>query len=952
MTDETRLQELLSLWQQRRRQGEDPTAAELCQDCPELEPRLREHIYSLERMDRGPDYRTAVTRPLSDTHPKDSAGEPALPCVPGYEVLGLLGRGGMGVVYKARHLGLDRVVALKMIRGGDPGPAERGRLQAEARAVARLQHPGIVQVFEVGEHDGRPFVALEFCAGGSLADRLWGDPWPPRQAAAAVADLARAMRHAHASGVVHRDLKPGNVLLTREGALKVTDFGLAKRVDQGSDLSDTGTPLGTPSYMAPEQTRGGAKEAGPTADVWALGAVLYALLTGRPPFRGATPLETVAQVRDDEPVPPARLARVPRDLEVICLKCLEKEPGRRYATAQALADDLGRYLKGEPIRARPVGLAGRLWRWSRRHPREAALLAALVLLAAGAFAAMTALWLRAEDHLRDANDQRARAEKHSRDADEQRALAERHLGEARAQQKRADRHLALQKNLLNSYNDLSVSQTTNNQPTEAARSARQAGAILEQLAALEPDNLAYQSAWGGTLHNLAVALERQGRRAEALAAYQQAIKRQRRAYDRAPAVLQYGRFLGNHYYNRGKLRQAIGQQAEALRDYQQARAVREEVARRHPQNEDVQVGLADVYLALATWHLERKRNAAALPLLEQMAAARAGLARSAPANTDYQHKFGLSLALLGNVQIAGSQESEGLRTLERAQGVWEQLLRASPEDAAYVDALVGVHRTVGACHYKAGRASAALAALQRARDLLAPAARARPLDAKVRLTLARTYYHLGEVHGQARRPGEAVQCYEQARALLEELVGAAAGDVEPRHLLGGCLHNTGQIHEQQGRREQALAAYRQAIAHQRVAFARAPQKGVHREWLSNHHYCAGRVLRNLGRLAGAVAAFQAFAALWPREARLLYDAARELAGCAAAVGEGRAVLTAAEETERTRYADLALDTLRRAVAHGFQDARRLETDTGLDALRDRAGFQELRQELQAKTGKG
>jgi WD40 repeat protein/tRNA A-37 threonylcarbamoyl transferase component Bud32 len=297
-----------------------------------------------------------------------------------YELLEELGRGGMGVVYKARQSKLNRLVALKMILAGEyAGDKEVARFRTEAEAVARLQHPNIVQIFEVGEHDGHPYFSLEFVDGGSLAQQLDGTPLPPQQAARLVETLARAMHAAHQAGVVHRDLKPANVLLTADGTPKITDFGLAKKLGDAAGPTGSNAIMGTPSYMAPEQAGGGSKEVGPAADVYALGAILYELLTGRPPFKASTPLDTVLQVVSDEPVPPRKLqSKTPRDLETICLKCLHKAPGRRYASAEALADDLRRFQAGEPIAARPVGTVERAAKWVRRNPIVATLAFAVV----------------------------------------------------------------------------------------------------------------------------------------------------------------------------------------------------------------------------------------------------------------------------------------------------------------------------------------------------------------------------------------------------------------------------------------------------------------------------------------------------------------------------------------------------------------------------------------------
>jgi tetratricopeptide (TPR) repeat protein len=296
--------------------------------------------------------------------------------VPGYEILGELGRGGMGVVYKARQLILNRIVALKMIRGGDDaGPDQIARFLVEAEAIARLRHPNIVQIHDVGTHNNRAYCCLEFVEGGSLDRKLSGAPQPPGDAARLLEVLARAVHAAHQAGIIHRDLKPGNILLTADGQPKVTDFGLAKQIDEDDAWRTlSGAIMGTPCYMAPEQAHGRTREVGPAADTHALGAILYELLTGRPPFRAPTMMDTLDQVRHQEPVPPSRLQpRIPRDLEIICLKCLQKEVGKRYASAMALAEDLHRFLHGEPIRARAVPAWERGIKWARRRPAVAAL---------------------------------------------------------------------------------------------------------------------------------------------------------------------------------------------------------------------------------------------------------------------------------------------------------------------------------------------------------------------------------------------------------------------------------------------------------------------------------------------------------------------------------------------------------------------------------------------------
>jgi hypothetical protein len=312
--------------------------------------------------------------------------------IPGYEIVGELARGGMGVVYQARQLALNRPVAIKVLASGALAyPSERWRFLREAQATACLQHPNIVQVFEVGEHGGYPYITMEMVSGGNLARRIAGKPQPPAEAAQLTETLARAIHWTHQRGVIHRDLKPSNILLTEDGVPKIADFGVARHLSASSGATRPGDMLGTPSYMAPEQAAGRAHEAGPSADVYALGAILYELLTGLPPFRTDSPRQTTALVLSQEPVPPRRLhPRVPRDLEAICLKCLQKEPSRRYPSAAELADDLRRYLNGEPITARPVGWGERLVKWVRRQPAVSALVAVAAAGVVTVVLAMTA----------------------------------------------------------------------------------------------------------------------------------------------------------------------------------------------------------------------------------------------------------------------------------------------------------------------------------------------------------------------------------------------------------------------------------------------------------------------------------------------------------------------------------------------------------------------------------
>jgi WD40 repeat protein/serine/threonine protein kinase len=305
--------------------------------------------------------------------------EASLPDVPGYEILGRLGRGGMGIVYKARHEKLNRIVAVKMILAGEDADADKlARFHVEAEAVARLRHPNIVEIYDIGIANGMPYIVLEYLPGGSLKEIFLQSPQPPRRCADLLATLAQAIHTAHLAGIVHRDLKPSNVLLAEDGSAKITDFGLAKR-REAEGQTQTGQIMGTPEYMAPEQARGESKSVGPAADVYALGAILYEGLTGQPPCRGCSTMETLQKVLSDEPVPPRQLvAGIPPDLETVCLKALRKEASERYATAQEFADELDRFLHEEPVRARALSRLEHVSRWCRRKPTQAGLMAASI----------------------------------------------------------------------------------------------------------------------------------------------------------------------------------------------------------------------------------------------------------------------------------------------------------------------------------------------------------------------------------------------------------------------------------------------------------------------------------------------------------------------------------------------------------------------------------------------
>jgi tetratricopeptide (TPR) repeat protein len=423
---ERRLGEVLAAWIEAAEAGRAPDSAVWLAQHPDLTPELTEFLATQKAFGVPAGPREVVTQPAG-------GGGPPLPSFGDYEVAAELGRGGMGTVYRARQVSLGRVVALKVLHEG-PATDRKAvrRFRNEAELIAGLDHPNIVPIYEVGENDGRLYFTMRLLEGGSLAGHLARFQADPKAAARLVAAVARAVHHAHQRGVLHRDLKPSNILLDGAGAPHVTDFGLARRVQTDSALTQSGAIVGTPSYMAPEQTVGDRLAVTTAADVYGLGGVLYALLTGRPPFHGETILDTMTQAREAAPEPPSRRNRkVGRDLETICLKCLEKEPARRYASAEALAEDLERFLNVEPIQARRPTLSERAAKWARRHPAMVWATVIVLVVTVPVLAASTAwAWHKqrqTEDARQVADQQHRTAQSSAEDAERQRRRADENL---------------------------------------------------------------------------------------------------------------------------------------------------------------------------------------------------------------------------------------------------------------------------------------------------------------------------------------------------------------------------------------------------------------------------------------------------------------------------------------------------------------------------------------------
>jgi serine/threonine-protein kinase len=809
----------------------------------------------------------------------ESAARARWPSVPGYDVVGELGRGGMGVVYKARQKGLNRWVALKMILGGAHAGGERlARFRLEAESVARLQHPNIVQVYEVGEHDGLPFFSLEFVDGGTLDQKVHRRPQPPREAAFLTETLARAVQYAHEHGVVHRDLKPANVLLARGGEPKITDFGLAKRLEGDSGQTQTGAVMGTPSYMAPEQARGEVRGVGPLADVYSLGAVLYELLTGRPPFQAETHAQTILQVTRDEPKAPSRWRPgVPRDLETVCLKCLHKDPTRRYPDAAALAEDLRRYLAGEPIRARPVGPLERGWRWCRRNPRLAFVSAAAVALLAAWALTSTVLYYRLRD-------EKAATDREFRRAEENFARAEEESRREAAARKRADDN------------------------------AKEAG---------EQRKLALE-----TLYTLIRNVEDKLRDREGMSALRQEIlttaldglKKVSRSAETAAFA---DRSMGVALQRMGDVYEQLGRTEETIRLYQQSLKIFERLQAQEPENDWLPWNSAISLDKLGSLSHEFRGDAAAgRDYFERSLRLRQGLAARVrtPAIPPGQRHVALIVSYIKLANLALQLGDPGAAREHARDAVRES--EGLPAAGVPRPAAAGFLPTscyyLGSAEARLGDFDAAREHLQRAVGLRRQAVKDEPTSAAARRALGAALDALGDREVLRGDAAAALASYGEANDLYAALAKKEAGNMEDLWYLAFSHYRRGAARQLAGDAAGAARDFAASLEHRQTMTDTDPRNMQRQtELMLSRARC--------GRHAEAARDAAGLRQRGNKHAGVLFSVACAYAQC---------VPAAADPALKQRYADGALDALRAAIALGYKDGVALRHEPDLAPLRE------------------
>jgi serine/threonine protein kinase/tetratricopeptide (TPR) repeat protein len=1052
---DTRLDEIIADYLEAVESGQAPDRQALLDRYPDLASELLEFFADQDQFD-------SLIAPLR--HGSGSQGStgsfragdaPTVelpPHVPGrtfggYELLEEIARGGMGVVYKARQKSLNRVVALKMIRAGRfASSAEVQRFRLEAETAAHLDHPHIVPIYEVGEEEGLHYFSMKLIEGGDLGRHVKGLVDRPREAAALLVTVARAVDYAHQRGLLHRDLKPANILLQKihqkdtkdakdsrdeertppkgrpasgpfgpfgplclcgESFLPyITDFGLAKVPGpaRGDAVStQAGALVGTPAYMAPEQAGGQTRGLTTAADVYSLGVILYELLTGRVPFRGPTPLETVLLVLTAEPAAPRTLnRRVPRDLETICLKCLHKDPARRYPTAAALADDLERFRHGEPIVARRSGTAERFLRWCRRRPLVAGLAAALLLSVTAGFALVVWQWQRAEANLLLARQEQERAEgllaavaqkqaeaeEHARRADDNFQRAERLLLEANTQRARAEENFQQAHDVVNDFYlraSEELNQAQGPQPLGKellARALKYYRDFLEQRAGDPTLRAELADACFRAAHITSAI----GSKKEALELYQQARAHYAELEKAKPGDARLRRELRRTLTNMAVMQSALGRHDAARESAEAALALVESWATAQPGNAAALHDLAFVAHLLAHLDCDTGDKEKGLAGYRRSRLLWEQLVCVSPKEVRYQGDLALCINNIGVTLGQLSRLAEALQAFAEARDLREKLVADWPRSPEYKIALAASYRDLGLTHGRLGHPEEELRFALQALDLRRQLATANPSVTLYQSDLADSLVDVGNIHRDNRRRGEALDCYNQALVIQQKLTKLDAGVPGYQQALARTHFAVGGLLADNRQYKDALRAYRTARTIQDRLVQADPGK-------PEYHRDLGQTLTDLGEMLArpdAVAVSEGgadavtnvrlglarqreAARLAPQQPRFkrgaqkasatllrvagdlagrrqddpqgLVRIARELCLAAKEVAAGNEMPGEAERAEQAGYADLAWTTLKQALAAGYRDLEDLSKNPDLMPLRDRPEFKTILNDL-------
>jgi tetratricopeptide (TPR) repeat protein len=709
-----------------------------------------------------------------------------------FELIELLGSGGFGAVWKAKDLQLDRLVAVKIPHKGRLSVTEIEKFLREARAAAQLHHPNIVSVHEVGLADEFVYIVSDLVEGLSLDRWLTDQRLSYRDSARLCAKISEALQHAHQQGIIHRDLKPGNILIDRAGEPHITDFGLAKRETSEVTMTMEGQVFGTPAYMSPEQAKGQGHAADRRTDIYSLGAILFELLTGEHLFRGSVQM-LLKQVIEDEPPSPRKFdSRVPRDLETICLKCLQKEPSSRYDTAEALADEFNRFLAGLPIRARPIGRLERAVRWCRRNPLVAvSATLALVFLLFG-LAAATIGYVRTSLALEESHQSQARAEESLRQARQAvddlftgvsentllnqpgmqplrrdllrraRDYYERFLG-------RSEHDASLRDELALAYFRVGLITEEVESPAKAMPSYEKARDIQSQLSGDEPIRVDRLKALGDTLNALGRALQKQQQPERALKAFSAAIVVRKRLVEQTPTNVEYQRTLANTFMNIG-LVEKEGDLSKARKSMEQAQTIRDRLLTAGKGDAKLRRDYAMGCFNLAMVAMAGRNTESAEAALDKARQLFAALVQGARGDIEMSYVFAVCCRKQADLLCFKKRYDDALRLYGQARDLLEQLAEKNPSVTEYQVGAAEVFINIAQTERERGHTDKSLAAFDRAASLLTPLVNDLAEDARYRRNLIIAICSVGELHQEPNRRAEVLHVLETLRERLRQIV--------------------------------------------------------------------------------------------------------------------------------------------------------------------------------------
>lgn len=882
----------------------------------------------------------------------ESAGTTGQPVVAGYEILAPLGRGGMGVVYRARHTQSVRIVALKLIVGGAHARSrDLARFRSEAEAVSQLEHANIVRLFEAGQHEGWSYFALEFVPGGSLGRQLAGRPQPANVSAETVQAVAQAMAYAHQHGIVHRDLKPTNILLTTDGIPKVADFGLAKRIDlepgnlPSVGCTQTGEVLGTPNYMAPEQTLGRPDKIGAATDIYALGAVLYECLTGRPPFQGATLLDTLLQVRNDDPVPPRRFVpTVPRDLETVCLKCLEKEPSKRYASAAALAEDLHRFLAGNPVQARRPSAWELMVRWARRRKATAAVLG---IIAIATLAVITlGVWHQVKLGYYNAE---LRAERDA--ADQLRQQAQAKEMEAQQQKEETEAHF---RSALSAVNQMlvRVSEDDDRLALEPRMELVRRNLLEDALRFYQgflkqrPNDPEVRRETAITFFRVGDIRKRLGQQNSSEEAYRAAIELFDRLASELPQRPIHRHDLAGCYTNLGSLLANTPRLDDAERAFSCAREIQQKLVDEFPTSREYRSALAGTDHNLATFLAFTRRLPDAEQALNRALEQRQRLVQEYPQVALYRRDLARTYYNISRILDLGGRATDAEPAVRQALLIQRQLVEEFPRDPSYRQELAGSHNSLANVLDNTKRSADGQSEYAKAQEILLRLVEEFPRVLAYRQDLAHSHHNLALIL-ERDRPLEAEQEYRRALVLQKQLVENSPGVPTQLNELGRTYANLADLLLRFGKLTEARELGERAVQNQQAALKLVPRQQAYRRALGQHYRVLAEALLRLGDHAAAAKVATEMGQNTPSDQRMERSAASILARCIS-MAERDSTLT--KETKTTlvqSYGDQAMAHARKAFKSGFrQSFDQLKSDPDLAPLRPRADFQKLIKDLE------